>query len=533
MSKNDNVKKLKKPSFIDFLKAFTKYLTNKNRNTDQIIQLIEKHKVDKSFLFNRLISYNYNKPHIIFYINKYLNNKFEFYYYDIYEYLLNVTFIMDQNNQQKLFFLKSQDFKDPNKYKVKKLLKDYYLTVKRKYLNDDELNYLYSLFCQKIITPEEIEDLNKLLNGPESKLNLDLDVLNSYSEDEENKKETINEYIEYCRTRTLPEPIVEFCESLKSQKPNRKNCQKCPLFDRDMVVLDTNREDLGPVDLMFIALNPGRDERLYNKPLTGNAGKLHREKMFQLDKNVTWLITNVMLCSTNNQKDIGKNDKQILNVCQNCREFLDHIIKNFPAKVYIPIGKQAMQVFNVNGSVTQNSGKPIKNSNSTVTIPMIHPSAVLQSRNINTPIYNNTWEVIFQIASKLGKKNKPSTQDMHQEIKSEQVKEIPQEIPNQYNLAPGKMINFVDETLTYFDSVNLDDEKILNIYIDQEGEKRYKLEDFSVPVYIKNCNLQNRTMLSDQFDYVTYINGKTRYRLAKTLKDNLLKHKNMAITIRS
>ena len=50
-----------------------------------------------------------------------------------------------------------------------------------------------------------------------------------------------------------------------------------------MVVLDTNAEEFGEVDLMFIALNPGADEVIYNKPLVGKAGIKQREKMFDVN----------------------------------------------------------------------------------------------------------------------------------------------------------------------------------------------------------------------------------------------------------
>ena len=102
-------------------------------------------------------------------------------------------------------------------------------------------------------------------------------------------------------------------------------------------------------------------------------------------------------------------------------------------------------------------------------------------------------------------------------------------VNTKYNIPPEKMINFVDDTLTYFDSVNIDNENILNIYIDQDGEKKYKFENFNIPIYIKNCKISERNMLNSDFEYVTYINGNTRYRLAKTLKDNLITQKYKAL----
>jgi len=546
MAKQNKEVKKKSLNFLDFLKYLTNYLKNKNRNTEQIIKIIDKYDVDKSFLIKRALSYNYNKPHIIWYVNKYLNNKFEFYQYDIYEYLLNLTFIMDQHNHTKLFYLKSKDLKDPNKYQVKKTLKEYYLMVKQKYQNDDELNYLYSLFCQKLITVKEIENMYMALNGPKQKIKLDLNFLenNTFKEDNntknKNDKEAIEEYIQYIETSPLPKEIYEFCDEIKNERITRSKCHDCKLSDSSMIVLDTNRETVGPVDFMFISLNPGRNELLYNKPMVGNSGRLQREKMYHLDNNITWVITNIILCATNSQKEIGKTDKQIMDVCHNCQDFLYKIIKNFPAKVYIPIGKQAIEFFGITGSVTQNSGQVSKKENGSIIIPMIHPSAVLKNENINSPIYNNAWNVIYQVATKLIQKKKSketnAVETIHQEIKTQpqtntnkKLDKDPIQGNNIYNLPADKCVSIIDDSLTYFDSINLDNQNILNVYIDKTGEKKYKIESFHVPIYVKNCELKDREMLSDNFDYVSYVDGRTRYRLSKTLKDNLIKHKQQSI----
>jgi len=443
---------------------------------------------------------------------------------------------MDQNSHTHLFYLKSKDLKDPNKYKVKKTLKDYYLITKNKYLNDDELNYLYSLFCQKLISIKDIENMYMVLNGPNEKIKLDLDFIENEKPEmsSQDQKQLINKYIEYVQTTPLSDEIHNFCQEIKNEKTNRSKCQNCKLFDNSMVVLDTNRETIGPVDFMFISLNPGRDEVLYNKLMVGKSGQLQRKKMYYLDKNITWLITNIILCSTNNQKEIGKTDKQIMNVCHNCQEFLYKIIKHFPAKIYIPIGKQAIEFFGITGSVTQNSGQVTKKENGSIIVPMIHPSAVLQSRNINAPIFNNTWNVIFQIATKLLQKQKSNGVDpvknIHHEIKQQTIIEKDPIYGNpEYSIPKNKCVSIIDDTLTYFDSINLDNQNILNVYIDQQGEKKYKIEKFQVPIYVKTCELQDRKMLSDKFDYVSYIDGRTRYRLSKTLKDNLIKHKQQSI----
>lgn len=538
--KNSEIRK-KSLNFLDFLKHLTNYLKSNNRNTDQFIQVINKHQVDKNFLFKRAISHNYNNPHIIWYVNKYLNNKFDFYNYDIKEYLLSLTFVMDQHNQKRLFFLKSKDLKDPNKFKIKKTLKEYYLIVKRKYLNDDELNYLYSLFSQKLITVKEIENMDIVLNGPKSKIKLDLDFIELQNQESTslNEKQSINEYIEYVKTIPLSDEIYNFTQEMKNKKIERDKCQDCKLFNNQMVVLDTNRETIGPVDFMFVALSPGKNEAIYNRLFVGKSGRLFREKMYYLDKNITWLMTNVMMCSANNQKDIANTAKQIKLACNNCSDFLSEIINKFPAKIYVPIGKQAIEFFGITGSVTQNSGQVSKKANGSIILPLIHPSAILQNES-NKPLYNSSWNTIFQVATKLTQNKKAKSvnvvENIHQEIKAPVSVPAPPISKNpivghsNYNVPDHKWISIIDDTLTYFDSINLDNQNILNVYIDKDGEKKYKLEEFKMPVYIKSCPLNERKMINNgDFDYVSYIDGRTRYRLSKVLKDNLIKHKQLSI----
>ncbi len=120
-------------NFITFLKELTQFLNKDNYDIKIILNLIEKYDVSPQFLFKRLIAYSYNNPYIIWYVNKYMNSKFEFYKYDVENILISVKYLLKTNNHNRLFFFKAKDFKDENKSKVKVLLKEYYSTINRKY----------------------------------------------------------------------------------------------------------------------------------------------------------------------------------------------------------------------------------------------------------------------------------------------------------------------------------------------------------------------------------------------------------------
>ncbi len=529
---NDSIKKIQL-NFLDFLKQLTGYLNN-TISLEKIIEIINKHEVEKTFLFKRLFAYNYNTPYLIWYINKYMNDKYQFYNYDIKNYLSSFRFIMQSNNIKKLYFFKANDFKDNNKYIIKNLLKEYFLYVHNKFLNNLELNHLYLLFCKQEISLNQIEKINKLINGEKSNLNIDQDLLNSFiKQDVKDNKNEINNYINYQLTKQYSENIFNFILKLNELKKNSESCQKCKLFNNNLISFDTNIDDLGEVDFMFIGLNSDKESLTYNKVFFEEFNQKIREQMFNFDKNIKWVMCNIIQCNVNYIVDIGKTDKQILTFNKNCSQFINLIIENFPAKIYIPIGKHPMNYFNIPGTITQNSGK-INKINNKIFIPMINPKSFEKNEFTNLPVFNNTWDIIYQISNKLSQKYNAVNLD------TQEIQNIPKANPiiedkksniiNKYNISSDKIINEITSNLTYFDSVNLDGNTILNIYIDENSQKFYKLEEFKIPIYIKNKNYNECNMLTGEFDYITYINGWNKYKLSKALKDNLIKHKHIALT---
>ncbi|MFW6247067.1 MAG: uracil-DNA glycosylase family protein [bacterium] len=535
----------KKVNYIDFLKALTRWLCGNQRNEDKLEKLINTYDLNNQKLFLRIASYAYNNPHIIWYLNKYFNSLYDFYSYDTKELVYNICYVFDMNMHNKnsnFFYLKSQELRDNNKQKVKKVLKDYFIQIKKKHINDIELNHLYNLFNKGVIKEEDLEKINKTINGEESKLNLDPIEIEETSDNKnlEYSKEQINQYIEECRTRNLSNEISEFCTKLKEIKQKREKCKNCKLFNSEMVVLDTNRETFGEVDFAFVALNPGKTEKIYDKPLVGAAGKLQREMMFYLPKDTKWMITNIMLCFTANQADIGKTEKEISKVSENCRDFLVKIFEKFPAKYYIPIGKPAAAVFGISGSIIENSGQLFEVGNSKI-IPLVHPSGVIQYHGKLEQAYKYGFNRIYEIAENIYPNQKNSvnlnvsTENNNSSYQSNKQTTTNKRSNKGYlkNIPEEKIINidddkfFEENNITLFDCVNLDNKNILMIYLDQNGIKYYAIKELVVPLYIKtegNCEI-----LIDDPDAVTYANGYSRNKILKGLRENMEVNKRTAV----
>ena len=170
------------------------------------------------------------------------------------------------------------------------------------------------------------------------------------------------------RSRTLS--VTEFIGVVKATVQDRPECRTCPLFGAPTVVLDTNRDSLGPVDVAFLGLNPGREEVRQDRPFVGPAGQELRKRMQDLPQGCTWLISNFILCHTLNEAAIPEPDQ----VLEHCLPMIKGIVARFPARLYVPLGAKAMQVCNIQGRITANSGQLVKKN----TIPLIHPSAILR-----------------------------------------------------------------------------------------------------------------------------------------------------------
>jgi len=512
-----------KTNYLDFLKSLSSYLTNQVNNPNQISNLLIKHKVGKRELFKRLISYYYHSPHIINYINQYMNNKFDFYKFDEIELIHSIKFIGQQNNIKRFYFLKSTDSKNINKPIIKKLLKEYFNTIKNAYINDLELNSLYELHKSNI---EYLDSLNVLINGENSKLNLQYESIEPKTSN--NQLQNINEKIQKQIETPLSNEIIKYNSSLLDYKINNETCKKCLLFDHKMVPIDTNVLRPEKVDIMFILLNPGYNEGLYNRLLVGDAGKLFRSYLVQFDENIKYVITNIIMCNTKNQAEIGKTDKKIKTVIKNCSNYLKKIMNDFPAKVYIPIGKHAMESFNISGSITQNSGK-VLNQN---IIPLIHPSSVLQNES-NKPIFEKSFETINIIAHKITQsKKEPTLINNPKKVKTDILSKIPKtNTPSiQYNIPSENIIDDPDSSLTYLDSITLEYDNIVHVYLDKDGIKKYIFDKIKIPIYIKNSEFNDRELLTNHVDSVFYVNKNQKYNLTKTLSDNLTKHNCAAIS---
>ncbi len=473
----------KKSSYLMGLKALTNWIFSNRRDQEELENnIIQKYKFDTTLL-KRLISYVYNCPHIVWYINKHMNHLFDFDKMDLKDMIYSFVYLLDVNqyNQvKKLFYLKSDDLADKNKTKIKQLLKEFFNRIYDKNYNEQELNFFYDLFNLGIITVEDIHQVDLYLNN--TKNTIDIDELTPLHYN----NIVLDIY------RVLPEKIQKFCNEIKEKILSRRECQTCELFGKSSVILDTNVDDFGEVDIVFIGLNPGKDEVKLDKPFVGKSGMFLRKKIAELPGDIKWVITNCILCHTKNEKDI----KNAESVIFNCYDLVLEIASKFPAKYYIPLGSKALKLFGIEESISSASGKKFITSTHSV-IPLIHPSSAVNYGQL--------------------KKFEEGFATIYEQFKSKRKTVV---VTTPSPIAQDKFITEITPDLTLFDIREVDN-KIIKIFIDKDSKKKYLIEDYNFEFYVKMGNWTECSQIVDQVDYRVVIPGYMKAAIIKQTREKV------------
>ena len=501
-----NVTKKKHPSYLNALKAVTNWTFGKQRKKEDLEHIIDLYGIDNG-IFKRFLLFTYNSPHLVYYINKYMNHLFSFNKFDTADLIYSFTYLLDINRiskksiPDKLFYLKNTELADKNKEKIKELFDEYFNKLFDKDYNETELNFFYDLVNLNIITFDNITTMDKHINSGKSTITLE-DIAMPNSPKVNNL--VLDIY------RELSPSIKEACDQTKQYILSREECKGCELFGKPTVVLDTNMTEFGEVDIAFFGLNPGTDEVEVGKPFVGKAGKILRERMSLIPAHIKWVILNVILCHTKNESEI-KNPEDVK---KRCRELVEGIRQAFPAKIIVPMGAKATDWFGLKGGISNLSGKVLTSQNQTI-IPIIHPSAA----NYNADNLEKFKTAFSSILNMFKQKDDSSSESTTIVVPQISKKEEPIIISSE------KFINEVTPNLSFFDVREIND-KILLIYIDQNGQKKYKLEDYKLHFYLKNADWKQCNQITEQVDAIVQITGREKGSAIKLVRDRLNSIKN-------
>lgn len=495
----------KKSNFLNGLKGLTNWLFSNNRRREELEWLIEKYEFDNNII-KRFLLYTYNTPHITWFINKYLNHLYLFNKFDTVNLIYSLTYLLDANRvtkksiPEKLMYLKNTELADKNKQKIKELLEEYFGRLFDKEYNENELNFFYDLVNLNVISFDDVEKIDKHINSGKATLKLDDTPL-------PNSPKVNNFVLDIYRE--LPPGIKTFCDQAKQYIFSRPECKGCELYGKPTVILDTNMDDGGDVDIIFFGLNPGTDEVEIGKPFVGKSGKILRERMALIPTHIKWVITNVVLCHTRNESDI-KNPEDVK---ARCRDLVDGIKQTFPAKIIVPLGAKASDWFGLKGGMASLSGKVFTSNNQSI-IPIIHPSSANYNAD-NLDKFKKDFGTILNMFKSKDEQASVITSIVVPEV-------IKYEVP--IITTGDKFVTEITADLTFFDVREVND-KILMIFIDQTGQKKYLLTDYNLHFYIKNDSWKDCNQITDKVDGIVHISGREKSQVIKHVRDklNLLK----------
>lgn len=520
--------------YLSFLKEITNILkTDKNFDND-LQRLLSEKPITKSMLFERIISYCYDSPHLIWYINKYMNNIFSFNYIDEEDFICTIKFILHNKDiikDRRLYFLKSNENKIYTTSKVKQLLKNYNKIVHNRIISDLELNYFVYLYEKNIIKYDELLLINKQIYNNDD-LNIErYDVGDGFNDISESSEE-VKEKIKKQSSQPFNEELTQFIEKLKNNKINDDDCKQCKLYNNTMIPFDTNLESLKEnVDIIFIGTFPYSKDAVYNKACLSDDYMYLREQLYPISE-YKWAYVNCMSCVCENDKILGKTNKKVAEEFKVCQKYLKYLIKQFNPKYFVLIGSKVTEFFGYKDPISKICGQVSENNNKYF-IPLISPSSVV---NYTGGKLDNSFKHGISKIIELVKREDRNDENI-KNVKSQEKIKNTNNISSHQNINYGSKIDkikkrfnvneddYVDEVtsdLTFFDSTTLTSNIILKIYIDSEGKQKYKLEEIDIPIYIRNRDWKDCEMVETNFDYKVKITSTNeKYELTKTLRNNL------------
>lgn len=157
--------------------------------------------------------------------------------------------------------------------------------------------------------------------------------------------------------------------------------------------------------ILFIGLNPGREEAQQGLPFVGRAGRFLRECMAATGygKTAGWAMLNSILCSTSNESAIPD-----VETCQrHCHANVGAWVKMIKPKVIVPCGNGASGLFGLRSGITTNarlrflSRGPSGRATPVAVLPLVHPSSLIRNGGKAAPGYGdflNRLKEILQVA---------------------------------------------------------------------------------------------------------------------------------------
>jgi len=510
LKKKRGRKKTKKRDVIQTLRFLNQWLFNPSLDNHSI--LTQDVKYFYSNLIYRLYSLCESKPLLMVYLNEYMNsrdiNQYKFEPIEVLQTFAQIFKMFGIVNSNMLYYSK---YKENEQKNFNKLISQYLNEINCDYTYRD-LSALYHLFNNGIITETQLKEIECILKGESFEEQSEQEQIPTafhLNKFKSNSKDKIS------ATPPLSEDVKTLNESIIKYIQNRALCKKCPLYKRPKVIFEANLDHIdmndftkNTVDVVFVGLNPGKDEVTNKRPFIGKAGQLFRSYLQVLMDNLyeehniklKFLITNVILSSTNNENDIPS-PKKVIN---NCRELHEKLLKVFNPRYIVLIGNKACNAYGLKGSMKSLNGKIFEDR----IIPIVHPSYILRGNKSGEKMLRDGFAVLYDILT-----NSVTDPARIEEIQPQQ---------QEFSIPEDALLSRFSPDLTLFD-VSIVGDKVIYIMIDDQGRKRYIIQDFVFPIYIKQGQYKDCKYIEDEVDFVANLNNQQKEKLQRMLYSQMTK----------
>jgi len=476
-----------KDKYLQQLKLMSNYLVTQDERVLNRLSLETDIQKGNS-LKRRSISHLLFYPKIIHYINEYLNNWFDIENCSLKDFLYTISLICKQykiDTTSKLYYSKTR-IEETDEFMS--LIQKYYNEIGLDPPSIGELYAFLNLYKAGIITETLINDITNIITANIEKPPVQQQFRQFIPTTTDVKEE------ETLSFENLSPKVKEYIGIIKNYIKSK--CKHCPMYNKGSVILDTNLQEPGPVDILLIGLNPGSDELKKDLPFIGKSGQLLRKYLNPLIQkyHLSYIITNSILCSSANAQEIPN----ISQVTKNCKPLVDEIRRMFPSKLTIVLGNEAKTSLGIKGAITKLNGEYFEGY-----FIILHPSAILYNPN-NLP----KFEKAFQNLDILISKNEVINMNKKEMVtKIENIKE---------NIPKDRIVTRFSQDLSLFD-IKLIDEQVIYILKDPKGNKKYLFEQFSMPVFVKSGQYKECHIIEKNVDAFCKINNEERIRLSKML----------------
>ena len=482
-----------KPNFIEGLKSFTGLVTGKRLDVDILKKVIKKYDFDNTII-KRLLTYILNNPKLVIYFDKYLNDLYA--NYDLIEFIKSYRLILQDNDyldSRKFMYFKATDNHETLQFQIIDLLDQYFQDVYQEDFNYYEMIFYYHLFQNKIITEQDIYDIEELLTQ-DHKIKF-----NEVAEVKIKASKTVDEILNNIKSKS--NTVKNLSENILLGR-KLANCTSCKFFNNPIVPLDGNIDEPTKIDLIILNLFPSFDDSK-SKKIFSDPKNIFRIGINQLPGNVKWLLMNIMPCAFKSKSEIGK-VKELegqVNTCYNL-VFKD-VLNKLQYKYCILIGEEVSKKFLPDVDFKKQLGELIQDKY------ILLPSP----KNVKTPSalvkFKEMWENVVKLL-----------------IDNNEVKSEPEVIKT--DIPPAESANEIEEkpdkswTLLDIRELKSDSGKYsLMIYIDDLGMKHYIKKKNVQTGYISNKTFKECSVFSSDMDYSFNMNNFEKRELVKLLQEKL------------